>query len=102
MTLVARLGITALLGLLLTVGPVGSQPPGHLQPGSDPTVLPGPVLIADRGNDRLVLVDPEGRVLWTFPAPGELPSGDAFKVADEAFYTPDRKPIISIPEDDFP
>jgi len=25
------------------------------------------VLIADRGNDRLVLVDPEGRVLWTFP-----------------------------------
>src|SRR5437773_1198172 len=72
MTPVARLGITALLGLLLTVGPVGSQPPGHLQPGSDPTVLPGPVLIADRGNDRLVLVDPEGRVIWPFTAPGVL------------------------------
>jgi len=89
MTPAARLGITALMGLLLTVGPVGSQPPGHLQPGSDPTVLPGPVLIADRGNDRLVLVDPEGRVLWTFPAPGELPSGETFNVPDDAFYTPD-------------
>ena len=101
MTPAARVGIAALMGLLLTVGPVGSQPPGHLQPGSDPTVLPGPVLIADRGNDRLVLVDPEGRVLWTFPAPGELPSGETFKVPDDAFYTPDGKQIIVTHEDDF-
>jgi len=31
----------------------------HLAAGSDPSVLPGPVLIADRSNDRLLVVDPQ-------------------------------------------
>src|SRR2546425_78155 len=74
---------------------------GRLGPGSDPSVLPGPVLIADRGNDRLVLVNPEGRVLWTFPEPGDLAPGERFKVPDDAFYTPDGKQIIVTHEDDF-
>jgi hypothetical protein len=47
-------------------------PQGVLEPGSDPSVLPGPVLIADRDNNRLIEVSPAGRVLWRFPAPGDL------------------------------
>ena len=43
--------------------------PGHLRPGSDPSVLPGAVLIADHRNNRLVIVDPRGRVRWVFPGP---------------------------------
>src|SRR5204862_3427154 len=29
--------------------------------------LPGALLIADRGNDRILLVDPHRRTLWSFP-----------------------------------
>src|SRR3974390_2225920 len=39
----------------------------HLQPGSDPSVLPRPVLFADEGNDRLLIVDPHGRTPWSLP-----------------------------------
>ena len=38
---------------------VGSGP-ALTAPGSGPDALPGPVLIADEGNNRLVIVDPDG------------------------------------------
>ena len=87
------LGIIAVMGLLLGIAPAESEQEGHLQPGSNPSVLPGPVLIADEGNDRIVLVDPEGRILWTFPEPGDLRPGESFRSPDDAFYTPDGKHI---------
>lgn len=79
-----RYAILLAMGLLLAVAPASSQQEGHLQPGSDPRVLPGPVLIADEDNDRLVLVDPQGRVVWTFPEPGDLRPGETFKTPDDA------------------
>ena len=81
--------------------PVQGSGPGHLQPGSDPSVLAGPMLIADRGNNRLVIIDPLGRVLWEFPRPGDLAPGETFNVPDDAFFTPDGKQIIVTEEDDF-
>src|SRR5437899_10887541 len=93
--------IIVVIALISCMAPWASDEAGRPQPGSDPSVLPGPVLIADRGNDRLVLVDPEGRVLWTFPEPGDLTPGERFKVPDDAFYTPDGKQIIGTHEDDF-
>ena len=75
--------------------------PAHLAPGSDPGVLPGPVLIADKLNDRLLVVDPEGRVRWQFPRPGDLRPGQSFRVPDDAFFSPDGKRIIATEEDDF-
>ncbi|MFN8035414.1 MAG: PQQ-binding-like beta-propeller repeat protein [Acidimicrobiia bacterium] len=77
-----------------------ASPPGT-QPGSDPSVLPGPVLIADEGNDRLVEVDPNGKVIWEFPRPGDLQPGETFKVPDDAFFTPDGKQIIATQEEDY-
>jgi DNA-binding beta-propeller fold protein YncE len=71
---------------------------GHLAAGSHPEVLPGPVLIADEGNDRLLIVDPQGRVAWTFPQPGDLPAGVEFKAPDDAFFTPDGRQIIATEE----
>ena len=53
---VARYTIVLAVGLLLGVALAVSQQPGRLQPGSDPSVLPGPVLIADEDNDRIVLI----------------------------------------------
>ena len=72
-----------------------------LQPGSDPAALPGPILVADRGNDRLVEIDPGGHIVWEFPRPGDLLPGQTFKVPDDAFFTPNGKQIVATQEDDF-
>jgi DNA-binding beta-propeller fold protein YncE len=73
----------------------------NLRPGSNPGVLPGPVLIADRDNNRLLEVSPAGRVLWRFPAHGDLVSGETFLLPDDAFYSPDGRQIVVTQEDDF-
>ena len=73
----------------------------HLQPGSNPSVLPGPLLIADRSNNRLIVVSPQGQILWQFPQPGDLAPGQTFLIPDDAFFTPDGKYIIATEEDNF-
>jgi DNA-binding beta-propeller fold protein YncE len=75
-------------------------PTGNLQPGSDPSVLPGPVLIADRDNNRLLEVSPQGAVIWRFPSPGDLAPGQSFRVPDDAFFSPDGRRVIATQEDD--
>ena len=72
-----------------------------LSPGSNPSVLPGSVLIADRDNNRLLEVSPTGRVLWRFPKPGDLNPGQTFKLPDDAFFSPDGREVIVTQEDDF-
>ena len=78
----------------------GGAPTGNLQPGSDPSVLPAPVLIADRDNNRLIEVSPQGRVLWRFPARGDLAPRQSFRVPDDAFFSPDGRTVIATQEDD--
>jgi hypothetical protein len=72
-----------------------------LAPGSNPSVLPGPVLIADRDNNRLLEVSPTGAILWRFPAPGDLHPGETFDLPDDAFFSPDGRRVIVTQEDDF-
>lgn len=67
----------------------------HLAPGSDPAVLPGDVLIADRSNNRLLVVDPEGRIVWQYPRPGQ----SALPIPDDAFFSADGREIIATEED---
>ena len=73
----------------------------RLAAGSRPSALPGPVLIADRGNNRLLMVNPAGRVIWRFPQPGDLRSGQTFVSPDDAFFSGDGKQIIVTQENDF-
>jgi PQQ-like domain len=83
------------------VGSFGLLPaagPGYLAPGSDPGALPGDVLIADEDNNRLLLVDPQGRIRWQFPGPGDLPRGYVFGPPDDAFISPDGRVIIATQE----
>jgi DNA-binding beta-propeller fold protein YncE len=89
------------LGINSALTPPGESGAGELAPGSDPTALPGPVLIADKLNNRLLVVDPEGRVRWQFPRPGDLPPGMTFRIPDDAFFTSDGRQIIATQEDDF-
>ena len=74
---------------------------GNLADRSDASALPGSVLIADEGNNRLVEVDPHGDVVWEFPRPGDLAPGQTFKVPDDAFFTADGKQIVATEEDNF-
>ncbi len=84
-----------------TTSPTATAGGPNLAPGSNPAVLPGPVLIADHFNDRLVIVDPQGNVTWEFPQPGDLAPGQSFHVPDDAFFTPDGKQIVVTQEDDY-
>jgi hypothetical protein len=69
------------------------QGKGHLARGSDPSVLPGDVLIADRSNSRLLVVDPRGRIVWRFGRAHTLP------LPDDAFFSPDGSKIVATEED---
>lgn len=40
--------------------------PGWLAPGSDPSLLPGPVLSAEGSGNRVLIIDSSGRTLWEF------------------------------------
>jgi len=75
--------------------------PGLLTPGSDPSVLPADVLIADHKNNRLLIVDPLGHIRWEFPRPGDLAPGQTFLEPDDAFFSPDGRYIIATQEDDY-
>ncbi len=68
----------------------------HLAPRSDPSVLPGDVLIADRSNNRLLVVDPRGRIVWQFPRPGD---SRTLPLPDDVFFSPDGRKIAVTEED---
>jgi hypothetical protein len=65
----------------------------HLAPGSDPSVLPADLLIADRSNNRLLVVDPQGRIVWRFGDASTLP------LPDDAFFSPNGRRIVATEED---
>lgn len=52
------------------------------------------LLIADRGNGRLLIVNAAHKILWRFPAKGSLPPGQQFR-ADDAFIAPDGRTIVA-------
>ena len=89
-----------ILSLVVSRGAPPSRP-AHLRPGSDPRSLPGNVLIADRGNNRLLEVSPRGSIVWEFPRRGDLRRGERFRVPDDAFFSRDGRLIYATQEDDF-
>jgi hypothetical protein len=63
-----------------------------------PGPIPGYLLIADRGNNRMLLVDSKKRILWRYPKPGIRPSMP-FRFDDDTFFGPRTDRIISNQED---
>ncbi len=59
-----------------------------------PGPIPGYLLIADRGNDRMLLVDSRHRILWTYPPAGTKPSFP-FYFDDDTFFSRSYRTIIS-------
>ena len=63
-------------------------------PGSVGQALPYPVLIADRGNNRMLEVTPTGQIVWQFPPPAQA-SSLQFGYDDDTFFTPSGNSIIT-------
>jgi hypothetical protein len=61
---------------------VGSGP-SHLDSGS-PRMLPGNILVADRGNNRLAVISPRGQVAWS----------EHIKAPTNAFVAPTERSVI--------
>ncbi len=61
--------------------------------------LPGGLLIADRGNDRILVVDSRGRWLWHFPTPKDRRHGAHLVFDDDTFVQPGGKALITNEED---
>jgi hypothetical protein len=58
--------------------------------------LPGDLMIADRGNNRILIVDPAGRVLFRYPGPGD----HTLFFDDDTFIEPGGGWVIANEEDD--
>lgn len=61
--------------------------------------MPADLLIADKLNNRLIVIDPHGRIRWQFPRPGDLARGQTFRAPDDAFFSPDGRYIVATQED---
>jgi outer membrane protein assembly factor BamB len=61
--------------------------------------LPGGLLIADRGNDRILLVDPRRRTLWSFPTARDRAAGRRLVYDDDTFVVPGGKALVTNEED---
>jgi PQQ-like domain len=59
----------------------------------------GRLLIADRGNDRLILVDAARHVLWSYPSRNRPAPSGGFYFPDDAFFIRHGTAIISNQED---
>jgi outer membrane protein assembly factor BamB len=64
-------------------------------PGAGSPYFGAKLLIADRGNNRLLLLDDTMRVTWRYPAPGLPRDRLGFYFPDDAFFTHHGTAIIS-------
>ncbi|MHB1628747.1 MAG: NHL repeat-containing protein [Bacilli bacterium] len=95
----------ASLSLVTGCGLLASSPaaatahshPAHARPVHAPSKGPLPVdlLIADRGNNRLLIVTPQKKIVWSMHIGGVGGPHNANSLGpDDAFFTPDGKHII--------
>jgi hypothetical protein len=61
--------------------------------------LAGALLIADRGNDRILLVNQTHRILWHFPTAGDLRRGVHLNFNDDAFVASGGHAIVANEEE---
>jgi outer membrane protein assembly factor BamB len=68
-------------------------------PGAGSPFFGARLLIADRGNNRLLVLDPALHVVWKYPPPAASRGRPRFYYPDDAFFTDHGTAIISNQED---
>ena len=76
-----------------------SRPAARVAAVHSAAALPGALLIADRGNDRMLLVDVQHGVLWRFPTARDLARGTHLYFNDDGFVEPGGKAIVANEEE---
>lgn len=61
--------------------------------------LPGYLVIADRGNNRILVVDARGNIVFRFPTPADLAAGRKLFFNDDTFVEPGGAALIANEED---
>lgn len=61
--------------------------------------LPGYLLIADRGNNRILIVTPQGRIVFRYPTPADIAAGRRLVFNDDTFVEPGGGALIANEED---
>ena len=64
------------------------------QPG-----LPGYLLVADRGNNRILVLNPQGQLVWSYPDAADLAAGRRLHFNDDTFVEPGGQSLIANEED---
>jgi Kelch motif protein len=86
--------LSALVLAVVTAANVASTPAQQLGfPAVKPGPVPGYVMIADRNNNRIIMVSPAKKVVWEVPRPGDVRRGQSFADPDDAFFTPGYETI---------
>jgi hypothetical protein len=90
----APASVGGLAALWAPANVVGYQPgtSAAYEPAARKTGLPGDLMIADRGNNRILVVDPAKRIVFRYPPPG---AGSPLFFDDDTFVEPGGRYIIS-------
>jgi hypothetical protein len=70
------------------------------QAASHRSGLPGYLLIADRGNNRILVVDPQRHIVFLYPSRADLAAGRKLFFNDDTFVEPGGQALIANEEDD--
>jgi outer membrane protein assembly factor BamB len=90
---------THALSTVITLRPARPGP-AHREPAAARRApFTGRLLIADRGNNRLLLVDARKRLRWRYPSAAAPPPPGGFYFPDDAFFVGGGSGIISNEED---
>lgn len=80
---------------------VGAQPgtAAAYEAASKRSGLPGYLLIADRGNNRILIVEPQHRIVFQYPNAQDLAAGRRLVFNDDTFVEPGGQALIANEED---
>ncbi len=97
----APLSVGGLQALWAPQNVVGEQPgtAAAYQAASTRPGMPGYLLIADRGNDRIIIVDPQRRIVFRYPTSADLAAGRKLVFDDDTFVEPGGAAFITNEED---